>query len=129
MLFGLAIAVMSVMPVNRIALGTRPHWFASAADVAHAARVHYAVHVAAFGALAVLAWLATKHAESQKNQRWTEKLIALSIIMLLGFATEYFQHRIYHFALELNDISVNISSALVVFVVLATIHGLRNRSL
>ena len=105
-LFGFGIALLSVVPVNRIALGTRPHYFASPGAVHHAAVLHAVVHVLIFGIAAVVAWFATEI--SPQNSVKT-KTIAVLLTMLLAFGTEWLQHIIYHQPLEWSDVSTNLN--------------------
>ena len=110
-LFGVAILVMSVMPVSRTVLGTRPAPGYSASLVERAFVVHILVHILVYGLLACVAWFAL----DKTNSGAVNKMIALIAIMLLGCASEYLQHRLYDVPLELNDVFTNILSGAAVF--------------
>jgi hypothetical protein len=116
-LFGMAFILLSVLPVNRIALGTRPPFGANAAQILHAQRLHALVHVALFGSLAAVAWCAAKSHNG--------KLIAFVLVLLLGYGTEYMQHLVYRNALELNDISINFITGVAAFSIFALIDRFR----
>jgi hypothetical protein len=123
LLFGLAIAVLSVAPINRIAIGVRPRFGASAADIHHAALVHIWVHILIFAIAAGVAWLAACVAEGGVVGR----LLAVTATMMLGFGTEYLEHAASGRAIELADVYVNLIASGVAFVALALVERYRRR--
>ncbi len=116
--------VLSVVPINRIAVGTRPAYAASAAAVHHAAVFHLGVHLFIFTAAACLAWLAA----CVSSNDLVGKLLAVVTTLLLGCGTEYLEHAVSGLPLELSDIYVNLFASSLTFVVLALIGRYRNRS-
>ena len=116
-LFGIAFILMSVMPFNRIALGTRAPFGANPAQILHAERLHALAHVALFGSLAAVAWCAAKSSNGKR--------IAFALVLLLGCATEYMQHLVYRNTLELNDIFINLVTGIAAFSLFALIERSR----
>jgi len=123
-LFGLAAAVASIVPIDRIELGTRPRRGANAAEILRAYRVHTAAHIVLFGALAAAAWFAAK---AKDDDAAPNKLIALVLLLLLGSGTECLQHLVYRTTLEFNDIFTNLLASLSTFGILALIDRSRKR--
>jgi len=123
LLFGIAIVVLSIVPLNRIALGTRPRYAASASLVHHVAVVHAAVHILIFAAAACVAWFAADFAAKGR----TGKVLAVMMTLVLGCTTEYLQHAVYRNPLELNDVFTNVFSSAVAFCALALIAKYRER--
>ncbi len=117
LLFGLFVAFISVVPLNRVSLGTRPGYGATPAAVLHAAHLHTLAHLLVYGLVACVAWLASDLAEA----RVTGKLIALTLTLLLGWSTEYMQARLYHNPIEIMDIAANLLAGAFVFGLLAVL--------
>jgi hypothetical protein len=124
LLFGAALAILSVVPINRIAIGTRPQYAASAAAVHQAALFHVSVHVFIFALAACVAWLAACLAESGL----AGKLLAVVTTLLLGCGTEYLEHAASGQRIELADVYVNLIASGVAFVALALVEGYRKRN-
>jgi hypothetical protein len=114
LLFGLAIAVLSVVPINRYDVGTRARYAAPAEVVKQAARRHAVVHIVIFGVAGAVAWCVAEFAARSA----IFKIIALLMALLLGWGTEYLQHTMYHNVLEITDIQVNLLSVLAGFMIL-----------
>jgi hypothetical protein len=110
---GMAFILFSVMPFNRIALGTRAPFGANAAQILHAQRLHALTHVALFGVLAAVTWCAARS--------FNGKLIAFGLVLLLGYGTEYMQHLVYGNALEFDDIFINLVTGVAAFSIFALI--------
>jgi hypothetical protein len=123
-LFGTAIAVLSVAPIDRVALGTRPGFCAPPIAVQHAAELHFMAHILIFGAAAGVAWFAAISTASGR----LGKVIALSLTLLLGCTTEYLQHKIYRNPLERYDVLINTCSIAAMFALLALLSRQRKHS-
>jgi len=121
LLFGLGIVILSVAPINRIAVGTRPGYAAPAAAVHHAAVVHVLVHVFIFAVTACVAWFSACFALSGMGG----KLAAIGMTFVLGWGTEFLQHSISGLPVELNDVFTNVSASGTTFLVLALVWRLR----
>jgi len=121
LLFGLGIVVLSVAPINRIAVGTRPSYAAGAAAVQHAAVVHVSVHILIFAVTAGVAWFAACFAASGIGG----KLAAVSLTFLLGWGTEFLQHSISGQPIELNDVFTNVAASGATFLVLGLVWRFR----
>jgi hypothetical protein len=122
-LFGAALIVLSLAPINRIAVGTRPGYAASASAVHHAAVFHIAVHVFIFAAAACVAWLAAWVLSDDV----VGKLLAVVTTLLFGCGTEYLEHAASRQPIELNDVFTNVAASGVMFVVLAGVESYRRR--
>lgn len=121
LLLGIAIVVVSVIPLNRVALGTRSPYAASPSVAHHAALVHVIAHIVIFAIVACVGWFVADYVDNGL----TSKMLAAVVAMLLGCTTEYLQHAVYHNAIELNDVFTNVISSGVAFVVLALVERLR----
>jgi hypothetical protein len=106
-LFGASLVVLSIVPVNRVALGTRPSPVSTPLAVQHAAYLHLLVHITVFAILTSVTWLALEDP--------IHRVTGLTIILLLGCGTEYLQHAVYDQPVELADVAVNLLTALLVF--------------
>jgi hypothetical protein len=123
LLLGVAIVVVSVMPLNRVALGTRSPYAASPSVAHHAAFVHAIAHIVIFAIVACGAWFVADYVDKGLISR----MLAAVFAMLLGCTTEYFQHAVYHHAIELNDVFTNVVSSGVAFMLLALVDRLRTK--
>jgi hypothetical protein len=121
LLFGLGIVVLSVAPINRIAVGTRPGYAAGAAAVHHAAVVHVSVHIFIFAVTAGVAWFAACFGASGMSP----KLAGMGLTFLLGWGTEFLQHAMTGRPIELGDVITNVSASGATFLVLALVWRLR----
>lgn len=124
-LFGLAVLILSVSPLNRTAIGTRPHHRATHADVVKADRFHVFVHLTLFGALAATAWLAAGAMAKSHRSAVVAKVSALAIICFIGYATELLQHLNFHNPLEVNDVFTDVVGALVAVALCESAHQVR----
>jgi hypothetical protein len=127
LLFGLTAAIVSVIPIDRIALGTRPRRGANRVEVLRAGRLHASAHIVLFSALSVAAWFAAGFAAKVREVAAT-KLIALMLLLLLGWGTEYLQHLFYRNKLERNDVFYNLLTSVSAFAILALVEQIRKRS-
>jgi hypothetical protein len=125
LLFGMAIAVVSVLPLNRVALGTRPHYAARAAAIHQAAILHLAAHILIFAAASAVAWFAADFAAKGV----TGKMLAFVATLALGFTTEWLQHAIYRNPIESSDVWINTLASAAAFAVLALITRWRSARL
>lgn len=120
-LLGFAAAVASIVPIDRIELGTRPRHGANAAEVLRADRIHVAAHIILFSGLAATVWFAAGFVSKAKEDAATIRLIGLGLLLLLGCGTECLQHLVYRTSLEFNDIFTNVLSSLSAFGILALV--------
>ena len=123
--FGGALGVVSLVPMNRIELGTRADYFSTPAAKERANAMHVGVHIVGFGALAGVAWLAAECAAGLLVPNVAAKLIAVALTVLLGWGTEYMQHIVYRNTLEWNDICTNLASSFVVLGLIALVSHFR----
>jgi len=123
LLFGLGIVILSVAPINRIAVGTRPSYAAGAAAVHHAAVVHVSVHIFIFAVTAGVAWFAACFAARGVGG----KLAAVGLTFLLGWGTEFLQHSMSGRPIEMSDVFTNLSASGIMFLVLGLAWRLRRR--
>lgn len=110
-LFSVGVLIFSIAPVNRIELGTRPGVGSTQALIERAAFLHFALHAVMYGILACISWLALDlFAAGAVN-----KMIVLIMILLLGWGTEYLQHRLYDNPIEMGDVLADILAASLAF--------------
>jgi hypothetical protein len=129
LLFGLMAAIVSVIPIDRIALGTRPRHGANRVEILRADHLHAAAHIVLFDALSVAAWFAAGFAAKVMEDAGTIKLIAFALLLLLGWGTEYLQHLFYRNKLERNDVFINMLTSVSTFAIFALVDKLRARRL
>jgi hypothetical protein len=127
MLIGLVVAVASVAPIDRIALGTRARYNATQAERKRADRVHLAAHIGLFGALGAVAWFASAAIARSREDEANARLTSLILVLLLGCATEYAQHVTGRLPLERDDVVINLVSSASVFALLALFYRWRRR--
>ncbi len=121
LLFGAMLVLVSILPINRIRIGTRAGYNATPQAIAHATELHIGLHILIFGFAAWAAWfVATSIANNS-----TAKMLALVMTLLLGCTTEYMQHAVYHNPIERWDVVTNLLTIVTVFSLLALIY--RNR--
>jgi hypothetical protein len=125
MLIGLAVAIASVAPINRVTLGTRPAHGATAAEILRADQLHLAAHIALFSALGAVAWFASGALARSKENEYSARLICFLLVLLLGYGTEYLQHAAGSHPVELNDVVTNLGSSASVFALLALLYRFR----
>ncbi len=124
-LFCLAVVILSVAPINRMALGTRAHQRATHADIVKADRIHVSVHLALFGALACVGWFAAQSIAKSPRKAVLGKTVALTVVLFIGFFTELLQHLSFRNALEWNDVFTNSVATLCAFALCELIFGSR----
>lgn len=121
LLFGMGIVLLSVAPINRIAVGTRPGYAATSSAVHHAAVVHLSVHIFIFAVTACVAWFAACFAGSGVGA----KLAAVGLTFVLGWGTEFLQHSMSGQPIELSDVYTNVSASGAAFLVLGLVWRFR----